>query len=75
MKTKFTLLIIAITLAFGSTLFAQEKTYKEGSVWQVGFIKVSANMTVEYLNNLKLNWKATHDEAVKQGVIVSYTYP
>ncbi len=72
MKTKFTLLIIAITLAFGSTLFAQEKTYKEGSVWQVGFIKVSANMTVEYLNNLKLNWKATHDEAVKQGVIVSY---
>ena len=29
-------------------------------------------MTVEYLNNLKNNWKAIHDEAVKQGVIVSY---
>ena len=29
-------------------------------------------MTIDYLKNLKNNWKATHDEAVKQGLIVSY---
>jgi hypothetical protein len=29
-------------------------------------------MTDEYLDNLKNNWKATHDEAMKQGLIVSY---
>jgi hypothetical protein len=72
MKKITTLLLIAFALTFSSSLIAQDKSYKDGSVWQVGFIKVSANMTVEYLNNLKNNWKATHDEAVKQGLIVSY---
>jgi hypothetical protein len=72
MKKITALLLIAFALTFSSTLVAQDKSYKEGSVWQVGFIKVSANMTVEYLNNLKNNWKATHDEAVKQGLIISY---
>ena len=57
---------------FVSNLSAQERTFKDGSVWQVGFIKTSANMTVEYINNLKNNWKATHDEAVKEGLILSY---
>ncbi len=72
MKSIITFLLLAFTLTFSSTLSAQEKSYKDGSVWQVGFIKLSANMTVEYLNNLKANWKATHDEAIKQGLIVSY---
>ncbi len=72
MKSIITFLLLALSLTFSSTLSAQEKSYKDGSVWQVGFIKLSANMTVEYLNNLKANWKATHDEAVKQGMIVSY---
>jgi hypothetical protein len=72
MKKIITLILIAFTLTLSSTLNAQDKTYTNGSVWQVGFIKVGANMNVEYLNNLKNNWKATHDEAVKQGLIVSY---
>ncbi len=72
MKATITLLLLVFTLNFSSTLSAQDRTYKTGSVWQVGFIKVGANMTVEYLNNLKENWKATHDEAVKQGLILSY---
>ena len=72
MKKIITLLFMAFALTFSSTLFAQDKSFKDGSVWQVGFIKVSANMNVEYLNNLKNNWKATHDEAVKQGLILSY---
>lgn len=72
MKAIITFLILSVTLTFTSTLSAQDKSYKDGSVWQVGFIKVGANMNVEYLNNLKNNWKATHDEAVKQGIILSY---
>jgi hypothetical protein len=69
MKKIITLVLIAFTLTLSSTLNAQEKTYSNGSVWQVGFIKVGANMNVEYINNLKNNWKATHDEAVKQGFL------
>jgi hypothetical protein len=72
MKKIITLILIAFTLTLSSTLNAQDKTFTNGSVWQIGFIKVGANMNVEYLNNLKNNWKATHDEAVKQGLIVSY---
>jgi hypothetical protein len=72
MKKIITLILFAFTLTLSSTLNAQDKTYTNGSVWQVGFIKVGANMNVEYINNLKNNWKATHDEAVKQGLIVSY---
>jgi len=72
MKTVITLFLLAFALTVNSTLSAQDRSYKDGSVWQVGFIKVSANMNVEYLNNLKNNWKATHDEAVKEGLIVSY---
>ena len=72
MKKITTLLLIAFTLTFSSSLSAQDRSYKNGSVWEVGFIKVSANMTDEYIDNLKNNWKATHDEAMKQGLIVSY---
>jgi hypothetical protein len=72
MRKISTLLLITFALTVSSTINAQDKSYKDGSVWQVGFIKVGANMSIDYLNSLKNTWKATHDEAVKQGVIVSY---
>ncbi|MEI6681636.1 MAG: hypothetical protein WCO44_03360 [Bacteroidota bacterium] len=72
MKKIFTMFVLLFTMMFVSNLSAQERTFKTGSVWQVGFIKTSANMTVEYVNNLKNSWKATHDEAVKEGLILSY---
>jgi hypothetical protein len=72
MKKVINLMILAVMLTISTTLFAQERTYTTGSVWTVGFIKVGANMNVDYLNSLKNTWKATHDEAVKQGLIVSY---
>jgi len=51
---------------------AQDKPYKDGSVWSVGMIKTNANMSKEYLKQLKSTWIAVHDEAVKQGLILSY---
>lgn len=61
-----------LVLFFAASAQAQDKSYKEGSVFQVGFIKVGPNMTVDYLNSLKGSWDATHKEALKQGLIVSY---
>jgi hypothetical protein len=72
MKKISNILILAVILFSSTALFAQDRTYTEGSVWSVGFIKVNANMNVEYLNNMKNTWKAMQDEAVKQGLIVSY---
>jgi len=51
---------------------AQTKMFKDGTVWDVSFIKVKPNMGLEYLNSLKTNWKAVNDEAIKQGLILSY---
>lgn len=72
MKTSIKLFLMVFALSLSSTLFAQEKSYKDGSVWQVGLIKANANMTVDYLNDLKNNWKLVQDEAVKEGLILSY---
>jgi hypothetical protein len=72
MKKVINLLILTVILCSSTSLFAQEKSYTQGSAWSVGFIKVGANMNVEYLNNLKNTWVAMQDEAVKQGLIVSY---
>jgi hypothetical protein len=73
MKTKITLSIIALIISFNQSIsFAQTKSYKGGSVWDVSFVKVKANMSVEYLNSLKGTWTATQEEAIKQGLVVSY---
>ena len=72
MKNVIALFILTIGLSYGSAVFAQDQSFSNGSVWQIGFIKTGANMQTDYLNSLKSNWKATHDEAVKQGLILSY---
>jgi hypothetical protein len=74
MKTmKITLIIAIAMLVTVSFTYAQSsKVYKDGSVWTVAFVKLKANMGDEYLTSLKTTWKATQEEAVKQGLIVSY---
>jgi hypothetical protein len=61
-----------MVLILGTTTFAQNRLYKEGSVWSVSFVKSNSGMGEDYLNNLKTTWKAVNDEALKQGLILSY---
>ena len=72
LKNQMGWLLAVVLIASSVFSYAQTKNFKDGSVWEVSFIKTKANMSVEYLNSLKANWKATHDEAVKQGLILSY---
>jgi hypothetical protein len=72
MKKFMNIMLMVIALAIGTTAFGQDKAYKDGTVWTVGFIKTEANMGDEYLKSLKATWVAVHDEAVKQGLILSY---
>ncbi len=72
MKTLVNIVLIVIALTMGTTVMAQTRNYKDGTVWTVGFIKTSANMGDQYLNTLKNNWIAVQDEAVKEGLILSY---
>jgi hypothetical protein len=72
MKTSIKLLLLVVLLSAAITTFAQDRGYKHGSVWSVGFIKTGANMSEDYIKSLKTTWKAVSDEALKQGLILSY---
>jgi hypothetical protein len=72
MKTITKFMLFAVLLTAATTTFAQDRGYKHGSVWSIGFIKTGPNMSMDYLKSLKTTWKAVSDEAVKQGLIVSY---
>lgn len=72
MKKIITLFTVAIVFFAVVSASAQDKPYKDGSVWSVGMIKTNANMSKEYLKQLKSTWIAVHDEAVKEGLILSY---
>jgi hypothetical protein len=72
MKTSIKIMLVAIVFAIAGSASAQTRLYKEGSVWAASFIKTNAGMGEDYLNSLKTTWKAVHDEAIKQGLVVSY---
>jgi hypothetical protein len=72
MKTTMKIMLVVVALLIGMQTFAQERLYKPGTVWTVSLIKTTYGMGVEYLNNLKTTWKAVNDEAIKQGLILSY---
>jgi hypothetical protein len=72
MKKSVNILVVVIAMTISMSAFAQDKAYKDGTVWTVSLIKSTTNMGKDYLTNLKTTWVAVHDEAVKQGLIVSY---
>jgi hypothetical protein len=72
MKTIVKMILLLVVFSAGITANAQDKVYKDGSVWSVSFIKTNSGMGDEYLTNLKSTWKAVNDEALKQGLILSY---
>lgn len=72
MKTRIKLLLLVVLMTAVTTTFAQDRGYKHGSVWNVGFIKTGPNMSQDYIRSLKTTWKAVNDEAIKQGLILSY---
>lgn len=51
---------------------AQDKPYKQGTVWSVSFIKVKPGMFDQYLRDVGPQRKKIMDEAQKQGLILSY---
>ena len=72
MKKSLNIILVMIGMTIGLQAFSQTRNYKDGSVWAVSFIKTNANMGDQYLNSLKATWIAVHEEALKQGLIVSY---
>ena len=61
MKTTMEIMLLVIAMTMGISTFAQDRLYKEGSVWSVQFVKTNTGMGVDYINSLKTTWKASMD--------------
>lgn len=72
MKARILLVIVLLVVVFSAGSIAQDRTFKDGSAWTVSFIQVKNGMGQDYLNSLKTTWKSVQDEAIKQGLILSY---
>ena len=75
MKLRRTLFgsLILLVLIVGVSVFAQvNRPYRNGSVWNIAYIRIKPGMDTAYLNYLAGPWKANQEAAKKEGLILSY---
>ncbi len=75
MKTKRILIcsLIASLLLLGISVFAQVKRpYRNGSVWNIAFIRMKPGMGTAYMNYLATDWKKNQEAMKREGIILSY---
>jgi len=64
--------ILLAALLSAQSMKAQDKIYTEGTVWNVTMVRIHPGMDDAYLSELYNGWRKINDEAMKQGLIVSY---
>jgi len=68
---KFVALCSTIVLMlFAQAGFAQDKPFKEGSIWSVTFVKVKPGMFDTYIRDLSGNRRPLMEQAKKEGLIL-----
>jgi hypothetical protein len=72
MRAMVQLLSFGLAVALAGPVAAQDKSWKDGTVWNVTFVKTKPGMGDIYLRDLAANWKKIMDAAQKEGLIVSY---
>lgn len=75
MKNKriFAGLIVFVLLAVSAAVFAQvNRPYRNGSVWNIAFIRVKPGMDTAYMTYIASDWKRNQEAAKKEGLILSY---
>jgi hypothetical protein len=66
-------LLVAAVLTLSVVALAQvNRPYRNGSVWNIGFIRMKPGMESAYLNYIATDWKKNQEELKKDGLIVSY---
>ena len=60
-----------VLLLVAQAAFAQDKPFKDGSVWSVTFVKVKPGMFDVYMKDLAANRKKLMEQAKKDGLILS----
>jgi len=68
---KFVALCTTVVLMlFAQATLAQDKPYKEGSIWAVTFVKVKPGMFDTYIKDLSANRRPLMEQAKKEGLIL-----
>ena len=66
-------LLVAAMLTLSVAALAQvNRPYRNGSVWDIGFIRMKPGMESAYLNYVATDWKKHQEELKKDGQILSY---
>lgn len=74
MKHLIALSFIALLLSVSIPVIssAQPAPFTEGTVWEITYVRIKPGMGDDYLRSLATTWKASNEEAKKQGLILSY---
>ena len=65
--------LIALLLTLSVVVIAQvSRPYRNGSVWNVAFIRMKPGMDAAYLKYIATDWKKQQDASKKEGIILSY---
>jgi len=60
-------------IVIGVSVYAQvNRPYHNGSVWNIGFIRIKPGMDTAYMNYVAGQWKAEQEAQKKDGNILSY---
>jgi hypothetical protein len=70
--SSFGIVLIALLIVVASSFAQVNRPYHNGSVWDIGYIRMKPGMETAYLNYLAGQWKANQEAAKKEGLIVSY---
>jgi hypothetical protein len=71
-RTRLLPALVILSLCLSGLSLAQELPYKEGTVWQISFVKTKEGLELDYLRNLQTGWKRLMEEAKKEGLVLSY---
>ena len=65
--------LIVLILTLSVVVFAQvSRPFRNGTVWNVAFIKMKPGMETAYLNYIATDWKRNQEASKKDGLILSY---
>lgn len=66
-------LISVLVLILGVSVYAQvNRPYRNGTVWDINFIRMKPGMETAYMNYLTGSWKKEQEAQKKEGLILSY---
>ena len=63
---------LAVVSALLQPAFAQDKPYREGTIWSLSFVKVKPGMFDVSMREVAPHRKQIMEEAKKQGLVLSY---